>query len=392
MVFIESRRRTFSVYPIFFCYAFYLATLGQLIPYMQSKYNLALGTAGLFSTLQSIGGIVAAIICIVYLDIMNKPKVLGLLGICFAVQMVVLGVAPNLLIIYMLFLIVGFVNSMVNTLSNAVVSDYTNHRRSLYLNLLHGFFGLGGAVGSQITRVLSDTVDMGTTYVYFGCFCFVCVAVFLFVISKDIKKPAIIAKQSPAKRIKELRTVLKKHGMIIVLLVAFFNAFASINILYWSYSFAFSISKNTVIAAMALTSYFVMMTIGRFVSSRFTHQLNPKQFISVGSLLSAVAIISACLSNNIVFAIVMFGLLGLFSGNNYPQIVVQSCNIAPNNSAAATGIAIAGYFLATIIAPPLIGWAGDVLGLRTALIINGSMFIPAGLLAMKFKDARTLAI
>lgn len=172
MVFKESRCRAFSVYPIFFCYAFYLATLGQLIPYMQSKYNLALGTAGLFSTLQSIGGIIAVIICIVYLDIMNKPKVLGLLGICFAVQMVVLGVAPNLLIIYMLFLIVGCVNSMVNTLSNAVVSDYTNHRRSFYLNLLHGFFGLGGAVGSQITRILSDAMDMGTTYVYFGCFCF----------------------------------------------------------------------------------------------------------------------------------------------------------------------------------------------------------------------------
>jgi len=358
---------------------------------MQCKYNLALGTVGLFSTLQSIGGIVSVIICIVYLDVMNKPKVLGLLGICFAAQMVVLGVVPGIVLVYMLFLIIGFVNSMVNTLSNAVVSDYTNHRRSFYLNLLHGFFGLGGAVGSQITRLLSDAADMGTTYVYFGVFALLCVAVYIIVINKDMNKPVVFARESPSKRIKELKNVLKKPGMASVLFAAFFNAFASINILYWSYTFAFSKSNDSVKSALVLTVYFVMLTIGRFVSSRFTHRFSPKHFVSVGSLLSAATAIAACFTSNVVLIIVMYGFLGLFSGNNYPQIVAQSCATAPDHSAAATGITILGYFLATIIAPPLIGWTGDVFGLKTALVTNGFMFLPAGLIALKFAK-RKLAI
>ena len=148
--------------------------LGQLIPYLQDKHGLALGTAGLISTLQSIGGIVAVLICIVYLDAFNKPKVLGLLGLCFAFLMVVLGVVPYIVLIYILFLFVGLVNSLVNTMSNAVVSDYTMHKRSFYLNMMHGFFGLGGAIGSQMTSVLSRAVDMGMTIVFFGVFVLLC--------------------------------------------------------------------------------------------------------------------------------------------------------------------------------------------------------------------------
>jgi fucose permease len=375
----------FSIYPIFFCYAFYLSMLGQLVPYMQGKHGLALGTAGLFSTLQSIGGIVAVGLCIIYLDAFNKPKVLGLLGVGFAVLMAALGISPYLLLTYILFLFIGFVNSMVNMMSNAVVSDYTMHKRSFYLNLMHGFFGLGGAIGSQITSVLSQAVDLGIVFVIFGGFAMLCMIVYSRVLRGQMRQPMTVARASSLQRLRALGKVLKNKGMIPAALAMFFNAFMAINLLYWTYSFVYSLCHNAAVAALGLTVHFVTVTFSRFLGSRFTHRFMPRWFVSIGSFISAALAMAAYLSSSAAMAIVMFGLLGIFLGNNFPQIITESCAAAPKNTAAATGIVNLGYFLATIISPPIIGAIGDILGLKFALLINSVLLIPAGFIALRFR-------
>jgi len=381
----DNGRKVFSVYPIFFCYAFFLSMLGQFIPYMQERHGIALGGAGFFSTLQSVGGIVAVLICVVFFDALNKPKVLGLLGLCFAGLMALLGTAPYIWLVFGLFLFVGFTNSLLNTLSNAVVSDYTMGRRGLYLNLLHGFFGLGGAVGSQVTRAVSAAFDMGQAFVYFGGFSLLCVCMYILTIRDDFHRPLLRVKATFAEHIFELKKAARIKGMGFVAAVSFFNAFVFINVLYWTYSFVLGIDHSPALAALAVTAYFIALTISRFLSARFTRRFGPRAFVSIGSLTGVVFAVLASFSGSSVFAILMFGMVGLSTGNNFPQIMAESCTLAPRNTAAASGIMMLGYFLATIIAPPLIGWIGDVLGLRYGLLLNALMLIPAGLLALGFR-------
>lgn len=381
----DNTGKVLGVYPIFFCYAFFLSMLGQFVPYMQERHGIALGSAGLFSTLQSIGGIVAVLICVVFFDALNKPKVLGLLGLCFAGLMALLGAAPHIWLVFALFLFVGFVSSLINTLSNAVVSDHTMHRRSLFLNLLHGFFGLGGAVGSQVTSAVSSAFDMGQAFLYYSVFSLLCVTLYIWTIRDDFRRPLLAVRASFSDHIVAFKKAAGIKGMGTVAAVSFFNAFFTINILYWTYSFVLGIGRSPVLAALAVTAYFVALTVSRFISALFTRRVGPRGFVAAGSLTGVVFAALASFSGNPAFAILMFGMVGLCTGNNFPQIMAESCTLAPDTTAAASGIMMLGYFLAAVIAPPLIGWIGDMLGLTYGLLINALMLLPAGLLALGFR-------
>jgi len=364
--------------------------LGQLVPYLQQKYGLVLMGAGLFSTLQSVGGIAAVCIYIMYLDWVSKPKLLAVLGIVFGIQMAFVGMMPTFLLACLLFVLIGFVNSFVNALSNAVVSDYTMEQRGLYLNLLHGFFGLGGAVGSQAAGFIKGVAGIEQTFLWFG----VIAAGFAFsyhlLLRRGMQFPVVAVRQSSAVRLHVLKQAIKIPGMISVVLVAFFNAFVLINVLYFTYSYVYGLSGNIRISAAAITVFFVFMALSRFIGTKLTKRLTPKQFVFWGSLLGFGAYIIAGLTVNVFVVVAMIGMLGFFTGNHLPQITNAACSIIPETSAAATGLITLGYFLATIVASPIIGWVGDAFSLKHALMVNALMLVPAAMLSLKMGSGKLI--
>lgn len=382
----EDRKAIFSLYPVFFCYAFFLSMLGQFIPYLRQKFSLSLTASGMLSTLQSVGGLITVLIIIVYLDSFNKPKIYGIAGALFALSLAALGLAPWAILVYSMFLISGLAGSVVNTMPNAIISDHAMQRRGFYLNLMHAFFGVGGIAGSQLTSIAAGAAGAQAAFLGYAGLLLICVAFYLAFNRKSFKKPLILAKKSFSEHIGVLKSVIKTDGILYAGGLGFFAGFNMVNILYWTYSYMYSLGAAPASSAFALTAFFIGLTLSRFLVSRFALNIPQGAIVFYGSLIGCVVNAAACFILNIPVLITLFGLLGFFTGSSFPQALIISCSLTPKNSSFASGVVILGYFLASLVGPLLLGWVGDIAGLKYSMLVNAAAYIPTGLLALRFMN------
>ena len=117
--------------------------------------------------------------------------------------------------------------------------------------------------------------------------------------------------------------------------------------------------------AIALTIYYVGMTIGRFVSGLLANKIKTWMRIFIGCAILAPAIVILILPVNGAACVAGLFLVGLGNGSIYPNMIhLTPHNFGKDVSQAVMGSQIAFAYIGVMLAPPMVSLVSGVCGIK----------------------------
>ncbi|MBO5859178.1 MAG: MFS transporter [Clostridia bacterium] len=117
--------------------------------------------------------------------------------------------------------------------------------------------------------------------------------------------------------------------------------------------------------ALALTVYYVGMSIGRFVSGLLSNKINTWKRIGIGCAILAPAIAVMLLPLHGVLTVAGLFLVGLGNGSIYPNMIhLTPHNFGKEVSQSVMGSQIAFAYIGVMLAPPAVSLISGIFGIK----------------------------
>lgn len=117
--------------------------------------------------------------------------------------------------------------------------------------------------------------------------------------------------------------------------------------------------------ALALTVYYIGMSIGRFVSGLLSARISTWKRIGIGSVILAPAILIMLLPLHGAVTVVGLFLVGLGNGSIYPNMIhLTPHNFGKDVSQSVMGSQIAFAYIGVMLAPPAVSLISGLFGIR----------------------------
>ncbi len=127
--------------------------------------------------------------------------------------------------------------------------------------------------------------------------------------------------------------------------------------------------------ALALTIYYVGMSIGRFASGLLANKIKTWKRIFIGCIILAPAIVIMLLPLGNIFAVVGLFLIGLGNGSIYPNMIhLTPHNFGKEVSQSIMGSQIAFAYIGVMLAPPMVSLISGVLGIKVYPILLALLY------------------
>ena len=128
--------------------------------------------------------------------------------------------------------------------------------------------------------------------------------------------------------------------------------------------------------ALALTIYYVGMSIGRFISGLLANKIKTWKRIFIGSIILAPAIVIMLLPLPDVFCVVALFLIGLGNGSIYPNMIhLTPHNFGKDVSQSIMGSQIAFAYIGVMLAPPMVSLISSVFGIKVYPVLLALLYI-----------------
>ncbi len=361
---------TLVLYVLVFVFGMSYTMIGPLMPALLQRYGLKMAEGGTIVSIQNISGLAAVIFCGLFGDRLNKKGFIAIGIGLFTVTLLGVGTAPSFGLLMAIFFVFGIGTRIFDTLSNALMSDIHGEKRSLYLNLLHTFFGIGAFLGPLFVYYLTDSgVSWNKTFLYLGFASIVIFVSYLAVLMTGSKKSGGEDVNSPEKSI-GLYALFTRPLMWILGLIIFIHMGVQGVLNTWMPLFAdSSMDSNAFMSSFALSSFWIGIILSRSLVSRLSERFGEIFMIRWGGLLSLAVFIPALFLGDALLLILGTGFLGLFIGFTIPYVMSIGCGWYPEKSAAVTSMLLIFGYLSVAVYPWVSGLLGDRFGLIAAMIL-----------------------
>ena len=128
--------------------------------------------------------------------------------------------------------------------------------------------------------------------------------------------------------------------------------------------------------AIALTIYYVGMSIGRFVSGLLSEKISTWKRIAIGSVILAPAIALMLLPLHGAVTVVGLFLVGLGNGSIYPNMIhLTPHNFGKDVSQSVMGSQIAFAYIGVMLAPPMVSLISGVFGIKVYPVLLAVLYV-----------------
>lgn len=377
------------VYPPMMALAFYSTLLGFMVPQLRDKFGLSLTQIGSFSTLQGVGMALSLVLCFCIFSAFNSIKISSLSMILFSLMMILFGLNTNIAAFYVLFFLIGLTQNTIDALSNTVIRETSRRKISLWLGLIHSLWALAGAAGP----FLAIAVGGGYTQAFVWLGVFMAAATLLFVAGlwQQMKLPMLQNKHNFGGMLKLFR-MFKIKGMPSLVILNVFNCFVQNTYIIFIADYMKSEYSFWLGGAITLSALFIGLLTGRTLFSLLADKIPVMRIMAISNGVAMLCFAGVFLTNSVAITAVLIGLGSTFTAMNFPALVLESHKLVPNDTASASSLIYIGLVIAILFAPPLIGFIGDAIGLRLALLITAAGLVPvvavAGASAKRFDSQK----
>ena len=128
--------------------------------------------------------------------------------------------------------------------------------------------------------------------------------------------------------------------------------------------------------ALALTIYYIGMSIGRFVSGLLSDKISTWKRIGIGTAILAPAVIVMLLPLNGVVSVIGLFLIGLGNGSIYPNMIhLTPHNFGKEVSQSIMGSQIAFAYIGVMLAPPMVSLVSGLFGIKIYPLLLAALYV-----------------
>jgi fucose permease len=346
---------------MFFTFAMTTDAVGSVIPTLLEEFDLSLRAASAFHYVPMIAIAVGAIALgfladragrkatiILGLSIYGASSLLFAFGSRFEFFVVLLGAA-------------GVGVSVFKVGALAMISDFSRSTRehTTFMNTVEGFFAVGAIVGPAIVATLLAT---GLSWKYLYVFAAVICAV-LVVTASVVRYPATNAAASAsATFVETLRKMRNAYALGFSALIMLYVA-VEVAIYVWMPTYLQGYAGSVPwLATYALTIFFVLRAVGRFLGAWILRKLSWSTVLAVFA-----AAILLCFAGSLYggpdYAVYLLPLSGLFMSVVYPTLNSKGISCFPRaEHGAVAGVILFFTAFAAAVGPLAMAAVSDAFG------------------------------
>jgi len=344
------------------------------IPALMDRLGLSVGALGFAFFAAPVAAVVAMPFAGRIVTRVGSRRTTQVSFVVFCATILPLPFSPNLLVLSFAIFAIGAVSSFLDVAMNANGLALEGRYRRPILSSFHAWFSAGGLAGAG-TGALAAWAQLDIRV-------HIPIAVAVALAGGLLLAPFLFHGDDKVEH-EERRFFVRPPRQLVALgFVAFASLLAEGAVGDWSAVYIDKpLEAGKVIAAFGYFAFSAMMVVGRLSGDRLAVRFGPVALTRVGGLLAAGSLTVALLIGNPVAAIIGFAGMGAGLAVVVPT-VFRAAGSHPKVPPAIglASVSMIGYF-GFLIGPPLIGSAGDLIGLPKALGLVALITVAIGMLA-----------
>ena len=309
--------------------------------------------------------------------ILNKlgtAKVTAFSTTMTALSLLGFSLVPSFLFMIPLAIVLGLGAGAIDSGLNNFVAL---HCKASHMNFLHCFYGVGVSLSPYIMSQAFSNVGWrgGYRYAFYVQFAIALILIF----SIPLWKKSSSTEEEDEERgitlsIAEIikKSEVRKVWVIMLMTNAIEYACGVWGSTYLVEEKGFEIEHG----ALALTIYYVGMSIGRFASGLLANKIKTWKRIFIGCVILTPAIVIMLLSLGDIFAVIGLFLIGLGNGSIYPNMIhLTPHNFGKEVSQSIMGSQIAFAYIGVMLAPPMVSLISGVFGIKVYPVLLAVLYV-----------------
>ena len=347
--------------------------IGSAWPAIHTQLNIPVEAVSIITFLISGCTVLSSMFSAKILNRLGTAKVTAFSTAMTAAALLGFSFAPSFVFMVPLAIVLGLGAGAIDSGLNNYVAL---HFKASHMNFLHCFYGVGVSLSPYLmSQALSNAGWRGgyryAFYVQLGI-------TILLILSVPLWKKNLSAEQDEEKSVNlSMLQMAKMSDVRLVWIIMLVTNAIEYACGVWGSTYL--VEEKGFAAqhgALALTVYYVGMSIGRFVSGLLADKISTWKRIGVGAVVLAPAVVLMLLPLHGVFSVIGLFLIGLGNGSIYPNMIhLTPHNFGKEVSQSIMGSQIAFAYMGVMLAPPMVSLAGGLFGIKIYPVLLTVLYV-----------------
>lgn len=347
--------RYYILFAVSFCkfiYGFYIVTLGIVLVYIGNLFDISYKIQSLVFPFNTFGQIII-IFFIGYLSDKIQKKIIHLISlILISVCCPFFLYVGEYYLFLILFFVIGTLTSIINFITDNVISDTFFNKKGIYLNITHIYFSLGALLAPVVFMTLyAKTDNFRIIFLILAL-----VSIFTLLLTLPVKYPERIEKNY----LSIFKNIIRQKTFICVCISLIIVAGTQITISSWLPALLQkNLNMDLKVSNYSLSIFWFTVVIGRVLTAYMSKKISIIRLIKIQTgLVSFVLLISGFLKNY-YFIITSYILFGIITGGLQPLLIAIVLTKYRKNNGLRLGLIYSNASLGILLIPTVVGIFGD---------------------------------
>ncbi len=319
-----------------------------------AEFSLTGASQGLMNSMINLGSTLPLII-IPFLQGRVHKMWLVLFGSALQMLMLLLtGLSGNFTLLLVACALLGAGNNFTDSCCNSYIVDLHPTDNSKYLNLLHGFFGVGGLITPLLITWVINRSGWRSAYIVAAVICALIILIFVSVVIRKRSHVQGVSTAAEKPITGEMfRGYISNRRNLMLLAATIFYAASQLGLINWIVRYMSVRFDAADLGSIGMSAYWICAAICRMFCSRLPFA--PHKMLVAGSIGAGVFHAIGILSGSAVVMIICSGLVGLVSGLCIPVLVSEAAIGNEDRTALSTSALFLLMGLSRMLMPLLMG-------------------------------------
>jgi MFS family permease len=360
-------------------------TMGPII----KNFSLLGARQGLMSSMISLGSVIALILAPLLQGRVRKLTMLSIAALLQALMLGLSGYSPTFGVLLAACVLLGLGGGWTDNYANSLIVDLHGKNSPRYLGMLHGFFGIGGLLTPLVIGAVLTAYPWRTAYIIAAMIFGIISGIFSAIALKSRRK--LITQSGPLEKrftAGMLMGYLRSRRNLLLIAAGIMYSASQQGFAGWLIRYMDVRFHAEILGSAALSLFWIASTLSRFLAPLI--KARPLAVFSVGTLLSAGALIGGVLLGGAAAMCVAAALIGLVSGHSMPMLLGEAASGYRGNTSLPTSVMLLCMTISRMAMPLLMGGV-SAWSIAAVLCLPAAAAACAGVFgALSMRAARTV--
>ena len=349
------------------------------------EFSLTGASQGLMNSMINLGSTLPLVIIPFLQGRIHKSWLIILGSALQALMLLLTGLSGNFTLLLVACALLGAGNNFTDSCCNSYIVDLHPADNSKYLNLLHGFFGVGGLITPLLITWILNNSGWRASYSVAAVICAVIIVLFAAIVLRH-KKDVTGASASSEKPItgEMFRGYITNRRNLMLMIGTIFYAASQLGLINWIVRYMSVRFDAPDLGSIGMSAYWICATICRMFCSKLPYA--PHKMLVVGCIGAGVFHAIGVISGSPIVMIICSGLVGIVSGLCIPVLVSEAAIGNEDRTALSTSSLFLLMGLSRMLMPLLMGAVAASSIVSCMLLPAASALIGAVFCALANRD------